>query len=150
MPIETDPVANFEISLPRHEDMPRDDRPCFLFRYPKRIEAKRLHKAIGAIRRWNNTTRIDEVDDVLQGLVDALKACLVDWRNQCDPDGKAVEFDAERFEEIVDESDLFTLANRVRASSILRFEDKKKSESASASSTDTTAVNAEAPAEPAS
>ncbi|HIJ70652.1 MAG TPA: hypothetical protein HPP87_04725 [Planctomycetes bacterium] len=134
MPLATNPRARFEVVLESDKGLPEDRRPKFIYRYLTGHQQKEIADIIDSIGRAKFGK--EGIDRIFR----AAKIGLIDWQNICNGDGKPVDFDPEKLEQILGMTEALEMAQKVLGQAP-DFEDKKKLDSQSPSSTGQSAVD---------
>ena len=130
--IEMDPDAHAEFSLPVDRELPVDRRPVFVTRYiTSRDRMKMSHLRRQAI--FESPTE----EQAFATYCDALKICLIGWRNLVDVKGKEIPFDLAPetcgLPDVYMDSELWDIMTEAVAAVSLAYADRKKSVSQSQS-----------------
>ena len=134
MPIACDPNSTFILVLKSDESKPAASRPGFIFRYL----TGRQWKGIDEIQRESGKTETNT--EGYDRLIDGIKTALVDWRNMTDRDGRAIEFDPSKLDDILTLAEAWELLFGILANTSLQKEEKKNLDSPSDSSTEPSAA----------
>ena len=135
MPLATHPNATYEFVLSTDSHLPKDKQPIFIFRYLSVLEW-------GEIAKLND--RFEKAKDAAEMMDLAAKVILKTlsgWRNMIAPSGKEIPYEPEKLKSMVtlqEITELMAAAVEQRPS----FDDKKKLDSPSDSSTELSAKTA--------
>ena len=135
MPLVLEPDSTYEYVLTNDAGKPKEKQPTFIFRYL-------------SSRKWREVADLSDSFDkddsgnaAMDAVFEAIKKTLAGWRNMTEPDGRPVDFDIEKLEDIVTPGEAMELL-RAAVSQMPTVDDKKKLDSPSTSSTDRSARSA--------
>lgn len=129
MPLVLEPDSHYEYVLENDKAKPKEKQPTFIFKYLNSRKARELAKLSDKFQKD------DAPDDAaMDAVYEAIKIALVGWRNMAWPDGKELEFNPEILDEILTLSESIELLYAA-GDQFPTFEDKKKLDSPSTSST---------------
>ena len=135
MPLVLEPDSHYDYVLGCDADKPKENQPTFVFRYL-------------SSRKWREIASLSDSFDkneagaaAIDTVFEAIKKTLIGWRNMAGPDGKEIDFDVEKIEDLVTAAESLELL-RAAVSQVPTAKDKKKFDSPSTSSTDRSARRA--------
>jgi hypothetical protein len=128
MPLVLEPDSTYEYVLSCDAHKPKEEQPTFIFKYL-------------SSRKWREVAKLSDTFDkddagnaAIDAVFEAIQKTLAGWRNMIEPNGKEIEFDAKKLEDIVTPAEAMELL-RASVSQMPTVEDKKKLDSQSTSST---------------
>lgn len=138
MPLVLEPDSTYEYVLSNDAGKPKEKQPTFIFKY---LSSRKWRELARLSDKFDKDTAGDEGDAAMDAVFEAIKMALVGWRNMTWPDGKEVEFDPDKLEDILMPDEAIELM-QAAVSQLPTAEDKKKLDSRSTSSTDRSARTA--------
>ena len=137
MPLALDPEQTLKIILDSDKDKEASVQPLFVYRYLTGRQWREVGRTRDTLESAKNA---DEVADKVYLIA---STGLVGWENMVDPtNGKPIEFDTDRLEDIIGLHEAQELIVKILQQSPT-MEDKKKLESQSDCSTEQSATNVE-------
>jgi len=134
MPLVLEPNATYEYVLDCDKEKPADKQPTFIFKYLSSREWKTAAKLSDKFDKKLDSAKDGEIGDVaVDAVFEAIKIPLTGWRNMTMPDGREIEFAAEKLEDILTPSEAMELM-RAAIDQLPSAKDKKKFDLPSTSS----------------
>ena len=128
MPLILEPDSHYDYVLDCDAGKPKEKQPTFIFRY---LSCRKWKEVAGLSDSFDED---DSGEDAIDAVFEAINRSLTGWRNMSGPDGKEIEFDAGKLEDIVTPSEAMDLL-KAAVSQMPTVDDKKKFDSQSTSST---------------